>query len=70
MADLLCATCQEPLVIEVEPDSDVEDSKAPAQVESVPDDVELSCGCHYHWYCNASFLGCPQYLMNCAGNAF
>ena len=50
MAEQLCASCQEPLSIEVEPDSDFEDSKAPAQIESVPDDVELSCGCHYH--CN------------------
>jgi len=49
MADEICSSCQEPLLIEVEPDSDVEDSKAVAQVQSVPDDVELSCGCHYHW---------------------
>jgi ferredoxin len=56
MAELLCATCQEPLVLEVEPDSDFEESKAPAQVESVPDDVELSCGCHYHWYGPVSVL--------------
>ncbi|KIX06100.1 uncharacterized protein Z518_04074 [Rhinocladiella mackenziei CBS 650.93] len=51
MADQICANCQEPLLIEIEPDSDVEDIKATAQVQSVPDDVELSCGCHYHWEC-------------------
>jgi hypothetical protein len=47
----VCADCHESLFIEVELDSDVEDSnsKAPAQVQTVPDDVELSCGCHYHW---------------------
>lgn len=50
MADQTCSSCHESLFIEVEPDSEVEDSKATAQVESVPDDVELSCGCHYHWY--------------------
>jgi ferredoxin len=50
MTDQTCASCQESLFIEVEPDSEVEDSKATAHVESVPDDVELSCGCHYHWY--------------------
>ena len=50
MTDQLCSNCYEPLLIEVEPDSDVEETKAPAQVQSVPDDVELSCGCHYHWY--------------------
>ncbi|KAJ9498866.1 hypothetical protein LTR99_005055 [Exophiala xenobiotica] len=51
MTDQTCASCQESLFIEVEPDSEVEDSKATAHVESVPDDVELSCGCHYHWEC-------------------
>jgi ferredoxin len=50
MADKECSSCHEPLLLEIEPDSDNEDSKAPAQVESIPDDVELSCGCHFHWY--------------------
>lgn len=49
MAEQLCASCHDPLLIEVEPDSEPEDSKVPAQIQSVPDDVELSCGCHYHW---------------------
>ncbi|KAJ9607299.1 hypothetical protein H2200_008372 [Cladophialophora chaetospira] len=63
MAEQLCASCQEPLVIEIEPDSDVEDSKAPSEVDSVPDDVELSCGCHYHWECFLeaySITQCPN----------
>ncbi len=50
MADSVCATCQEPLLLEIEADSDVEDSKAAAATESIPDDVELSCACHFHWY--------------------
>lgn len=52
MADQICASCHDTLWLEVEPDSDVEDSnsKTPAKTEAVPDDVELSCGCHYHWY--------------------
>ena len=49
MSTELCSSCHERLVIEVEPDSDVEDGTS-AGHESVPDDVELSCGCHYHWY--------------------
>lgn len=49
MADQLCSTCHEPLLLEVEPDSDIEDSKASARIHSVPDDVELSCACHFHW---------------------
>ncbi|KAK5048212.1 hypothetical protein LTR84_005882 [Exophiala bonariae] len=51
MADQVCSTCDEPLLIEIEPDSDFEDSKAAANVQTVPDDLELSCGCHYHWEC-------------------
>ena len=35
--------------MEIEPDSEAEDSKAPAESEMVPDDVELTCGCHFHW---------------------
>ena len=47
----LCANCHESLLTQIEADSDVEDSKTSAnELESVPDDVELSCGCHYHWY--------------------
>ena len=48
MAKDTCSACNEPLYIEVDLDSD-EDSKAPAKPETVPDDVEFSCGCHYHW---------------------
>ena len=51
MADQECSTCHEPLLLEIEADSDVEDSKAPAASESIPDDVELTCGCHFHWEC-------------------
>jgi hypothetical protein len=50
MTDKDCLNCHEPLLLEVEPDSDIEDTKATAVHESVPDDVELSCGCHFHWY--------------------
>ncbi|KIW78522.1 hypothetical protein Z517_08360 [Fonsecaea pedrosoi CBS 271.37] len=67
MSDRLCSSCHEPLLLEVEPDSDVEDSKAAAQIQSVPDDVELSCGCHYHWECfleSYTLTECP----NCAKN--
>lgn len=49
MADF-CAACQEPLLVLVESDSENEGSKNTAVPESVPDDVELNCGCHFHWY--------------------
>ena len=49
MTDLMCVECQEPLYMEIEPDSEAEDSKALAEPEKVSDDVELTCGCHFHW---------------------
>jgi hypothetical protein len=45
MSTEVCANCKEPLLLEVEPDSDYEDDCA----STVPDDVELNCGCHFHW---------------------
>jgi len=51
-----CVACKQPLVLELEPDEeDVQmggssSGKAPAAApETVPDDVELQCGCHFHW---------------------
>lgn len=50
MADQICAACHDTLWLTIEPDSDEEESgKAAASTEAVPDDVELSCGCHFHW---------------------
>lgn len=36
----LCKVCEDPLVTQVD------DGEAPVQ-----DDLELPCGCHYHWQC-------------------
>ncbi len=48
-----CASCGGPLVLEVEPDSDEEGvqigSSTHKEVDTVPDDVELACGDHFHW---------------------
>ena len=48
-----CKLCKEPLFLNVE-EEDVEEEK-------VPDDLALSCGCHFHWYvlaiCQPSSLG-------------
>ncbi|PSN61457.1 hypothetical protein BS50DRAFT_680882 [Corynespora cassiicola Philippines] len=53
-----CVACKSPLVVEIEPDEDEDvqmggsSSKAPvAGPETVPDDVHLNCGCHFHWDC-------------------
>jgi hypothetical protein len=53
----VCVACNNPLEVEVDRDSDDEyehgassSSKAPAAApETVPDDVKMNCGCHFHW---------------------
>ncbi|KAI0885520.1 uncharacterized protein GGS22DRAFT_161134 [Annulohypoxylon maeteangense] len=56
-----CKVCEQPLVLEVE-DDDGNDEQ-----EFVPDDLEISCGCHFHWQCLldqaaelAKSLKCPS----------
>lgn len=58
----LCVECKEPLTIEItddHEDSDTEMGEGAASssaagpstgITTVPDDVLLSCGCHFHWY--------------------
>ncbi|KAG5926526.1 hypothetical protein E4U42_003238 [Claviceps africana] len=60
----LCKACEEPLVIRVDDDAD---GGAPVEAETVPDDLELRCGCHFHWECLmeeassvATSLKCPS----------
>jgi hypothetical protein len=69
MATDTCAACGEPLLLTIESDSEDEgtNGKTQNQDESVPDDVELSCGCHFHWECFLdayTITECP----NCAQN--
>ncbi|KAK5169159.1 uncharacterized protein LTR77_006468 [Saxophila tyrrhenica] len=48
-----CAQCDKPLIVEITPDSDSE-GEAPEldnSPDTIPDDVTLSCGCHFHWEC-------------------
>lgn len=53
-----CAACKEPLTVDIEPDDEDEDegvsttasSGAAVGTKTVPDDVELTCGCHFHWF--------------------
>lgn len=60
-----CVTCDNPLVVEIEPDDDDEDvgmggsSANATSKKTVPDDVHLSCGCHFHWSANP-----PSYLSS------
>jgi hypothetical protein len=68
----LCVSCHDPLILSIEPDSDIEaegvneenegkilkpsgqpspssSSSVAAGFDAIPDDVELRCGCHFHW---------------------
>ncbi|KAF2661711.1 hypothetical protein K491DRAFT_700776 [Lophiostoma macrostomum CBS 122681] len=55
----VCVTCNNPLILEIEPDDDSDtemgepsSGKAPIPEPTiVPDDVHLNCGCHFHWQC-------------------
>ncbi|TKA77787.1 hypothetical protein B0A55_04679 [Friedmanniomyces simplex] len=51
----LCAHCQKPLTITIEPESDDEDADDDVPMDSepdtLPDDVHLPCGDHFHWEC-------------------
>ncbi|KAL2109384.1 hypothetical protein VUR80DRAFT_2516 [Thermomyces stellatus] len=54
-----CRACEEPLFLSVD-DEEVGDEK-------IPDDLALSCGCHFHWECFfakaaeiLSSLSCPS----------
>ena len=61
-----CASCRNPLVLEIEiEDGDAEEDFGAGShrfetKETVPDDTELPCGCHFHWY---SHLGGPYKLQ-------
>ncbi|KAF2244988.1 hypothetical protein BU26DRAFT_90501 [Trematosphaeria pertusa] len=54
-----CVACHKHLEVEIEPDEDDDvqmggsaSGKAPAAPpQTVPDDVHLNCGCHFHWDC-------------------
>ncbi|KAF6821773.1 hypothetical protein CMUS01_11352 [Colletotrichum musicola] len=62
----VCKVCQDPLVIAIEPDSD-DECQAVEEIQNVPDDLEMPCGCHFHWQCLldnsadiAISLSCPS----------
>ncbi|OHF01494.1 hypothetical protein CORC01_03250 [Colletotrichum orchidophilum] len=63
----VCKACEDPLIITIDPDSEDEDNQAGDEPQNVPDDLELPCGCHFHWQClldqseeTALSLSCPS----------
>ncbi|MCJ1386455.1 hypothetical protein MMC17_009581 [Xylographa soralifera] len=69
-----CAACHGKLELEIEHEEETGDyeamegsSASNTNTTTVPDDVELNCGCHFHWQCllNAyQITQCP----NCSEN--
>lgn len=55
-----CVQCHEPLMLKVEETPDEPGvptaSYANGHSHYVPDDVELACGCHFHWCLSTSLL--------------
>ncbi|KAI2606507.1 uncharacterized protein GGS25DRAFT_393967 [Hypoxylon fragiforme] len=41
-----CNICEKPLTLELDDDDD-----SNLEPQLVPDDLEVICGCHYHWQC-------------------
>lgn len=59
----ICKACHDPLTLTVDPD----DSGDEDDEQTVPDDLLLPCGCHFHWQCLldqssaiTSTLTCPS----------
>ncbi len=47
-----CVTCTEPLILDIDSDDDDDDLRpgsSDRNGRTVPDSVELKCGCHFHW---------------------
>jgi hypothetical protein len=53
-----CVACHQPLVLEIDDSEDEEDVQmdessaggaSTSTPNTVPDDVHLICGCHFHW---------------------
>ena len=67
-ATALCARCGKPLTMDITQSDDDEDvSMEPDNSETVPDDVTLSCGDHFHWECLLSsyeYSKCPTCNRN------
>lgn len=69
-----CAHCKDPLTLEIEVDEDDADVNAATSsataplTKTVPDDVSLPCGCHFHWYekeTNQRLIPIAEYRRQC-----
>ncbi|KAK7754011.1 hypothetical protein SLS62_004110 [Diatrype stigma] len=67
MATTTCKACDDPLILEIQDDDEDTGAGSSSAPQSVPDDLELPCGCHFHWQCLldqaaevATSLKCPS----------
>ncbi|KAL1852405.1 hypothetical protein VTK73DRAFT_9227 [Phialemonium thermophilum] len=65
-----CRACSDPLVLQLDPE------ESDGDTATVPDDLLLPCGCHFHWQCMldqspqiASTLSCPSCHSRLASSA-
>jgi hypothetical protein len=74
-----CAACHQPLVVEIEleySDEEMETGESSAagpsgsQPQTVPDDVQLACGCHFHWFARPCSLSRIALIPTTPGSAF
>ncbi|AEO59292.1 hypothetical protein MYCTH_2307479 [Thermothelomyces thermophilus ATCC 42464] len=68
-----CKACHDPLIISLDPE-DLDNGEN--QPQTVPDDLLLPCGCHFHWQCLldesstiVSTLSCPSCNTYLSSNA-
>ncbi len=50
-----CTACQKPLTLAIEADDEDDlnqdaGSSNTGNIYTVPDSVEMQCGCHFHWF--------------------
>lgn len=45
-----CKVCDEPLLVPVGDDEE-DEGPSSSTPQTVPDDLQFPCGCHYHWQC-------------------
>ncbi|PHH85482.1 hypothetical protein CDD83_347 [Cordyceps sp. RAO-2017] len=57
----LCKACDGPLTLGVGDDEDE------SPTETVPDDLELGCGCHFHWECLMEEASAVALSLKCPG---
>ena len=44
-----CVACSKPLTLYIDPDEETASGSGSQAGSYVDDDVELQCGCHFHW---------------------